>query len=120
MKAVALLLSASLLTLPVLNAQETGKNQAVPDRKAKNEARMLAKFDANHNGVLDPDERAAMEKFKAERKAQRLAKYDKNGDGKLEKSEKAAMRAEHPGKGKGKHNDTAGPATSGTNSAVSQ
>jgi hypothetical protein len=121
MNASALLLSASLLIAPVLHAQDTGKNTIASERKAKREARLLAKFDANHNGVLDPDERAALEKFEAERKAERIAKFDKNGNGKLDKSERAAMRRAHKRNAKGNHKEGAiSPALSGTTSAPAQ
>ena len=71
---------------------------------------MLAKFDANHNGVIDPDEQAAMDKAKAEM----LAKYDKNADGKLDKTEREAMKADRRANRKGKNKNS--PATTGTNS----
>ena len=56
---------------------------------------ILDKYDKNHDGVLDADERAAYDKDRAARKAERLQKYDKNHDGKLDESEKTAMRADH-------------------------
>jgi hypothetical protein len=58
--------------------------------------RMLAKYDTNNDGKLEPNERAAMRAdMKAKREARRdkmLAKWDANGDGKLEPNELAAMR----------------------------
>ena len=57
--------------------------------------KMLEKYDTNHNGVLDPDERAQMHadlKAKHEAHYQKmLAKYDVNHDGKLEPNERKAM-----------------------------
>ena len=50
---------------------------------------VLQKYDTNHDGVLEPNERAAM---RADRKARRLAEFDTNHDGKLEPNERAAMR----------------------------
>ena len=55
---------------------------------------VLDKYDKNHDGKLDADERAAMKSDRATRKAERLQKYDKNHDGKLDDSEKAAMKAD--------------------------
>ncbi len=55
---------------------------------------VLEKYDTNHNGVLDADERAAFEKDRAARKAENLQKYDKNHDGKLDADERAAMKAD--------------------------
>ncbi len=93
-----------IVVAPALNAQDAGKNHAGAKEK---QARMLAKFDANHNGILDPDEQAALDKFKAGK----IAKFDKNGDGKLDKTEREAMRADH--KANGKHKGAC-PATTGT------
>lgn len=53
-------------------AQEEQKPKKKGDWKAKKEARDLKKYDANGNGVLDPDEQAARkadeEKMKAKKK----------------------------------------------------
>ena len=73
-----------LALTPALHA-----GQAKADADAKH-AKMLAKFDVNHNGVLDPDEKAALAKFKADL----IAKYDKNGDGKLDDAEREAAKAD--------------------------
>lgn len=59
-------------------------------RKAKVHEHMLRKYDVNHDGQLDANERAAM---KADRAA-RLKQYDSNGDGKLDPTERAKMRAD--------------------------
>jgi len=60
--------------------------------------KMLARYDANGNGVLDADEKAKMRAdFQAkrqERKAEMLARFDTNKDGVLDPTEKAAMREE--------------------------
>ncbi len=55
---------------------------------------LLDKYDKNHDGVLDADERAAFDKDRDARKTERLQKYDKNHDGKLDATELAAMRAD--------------------------
>jgi hypothetical protein len=96
-----------LATASVLQAQDAGKNA---EAKKNHQARMLAKFDTNHNGVIDPDEQMAMDKFKADM----LAKYDKNGDGKLDKSEREAMKADRKANRK---NKGVTPVTTGTSSA---
>ncbi len=59
-------------------------------RKTKVHEHMLRKYDVNHDGQLDANERAAM---KADRAA-RLKQYDTNGDGKLDSGERAKMRAD--------------------------
>ena len=63
---------------------------------------MLERFDANHNGVLDPEEKqAARAEFKAkreqageERHAQVLAKFDANHNGTIDPEEREAMKAQ--------------------------
>ena len=71
-------------------------NTTVPEDKSGTTVRkeILDKYDKNHDGVLDADERAAFEKDRAARKVERLKKYDKTHDGKLDESERAAMRAD--------------------------
>ena len=62
-------------------------------------ARALLKqrLDTNHDGTIDPQERAAAaENFKANHPrlcAALLKKFDTNGDGKLDEQERAAIRA---------------------------
>ncbi len=57
------------------------------------------RFDANHDGVLDEQERAAarqaIEAHRAERERRRaefLERFDTNGDGRLDEAERAALR----------------------------
>jgi hypothetical protein len=60
-------------------------------------AKALAKYDANKNGKLDPDEIVALRKdFDANPKGE-LARFDTNKDGKLSDEEIAAIV---PGSGK--------------------
>lgn len=87
-----------------------------PERDGKHhgelKAKLLEKFDANHDGKLDESERAAAKaamkehrgEHKGELKAKLLEKFDANHDGKLDESERAAAKAamkehrEHHGK----------------------
>ena len=71
------------------------------DRAAK-KAEMLAKYDTNKNGVLDPAEKEAMHEARAE---EMFKKLDKDGDGKLSLAEFKAgkqMRQGRGGKGRGR------------------
>ncbi len=65
-------------------------------------AKMRVNFDANKDGQLDEQEKAAMRaewaKRHQERRAEMLEKFDANKDGQLDEQEKAAMR-EHFGNG---------------------
>jgi hypothetical protein len=60
-------------------------------------ARIMAKYDLNHNGILDPDEIAAIRKDFAADPNGELKRFDKDHDGKLSDAEIAAMV---PGSGK--------------------
>jgi Ca2+-binding EF-hand superfamily protein len=57
---------------------------------------LLQKYDTNHDGKLDDQEKAAMradfEAKRAQKKAELLQKYDLNKDGKLDDNERAVMR----------------------------
>ncbi len=59
---------------------------------------LLEKFDANKDGQLDEQEKAAMkadfEARHAEMKQKMLEKFDANKDGQLDEQEKAAMKAD--------------------------
>ena len=67
----------------VAAAQGPGRGKPRPDR-AERKAKMLEKFDANNNGVLDPAEKQAM--FD-ERASKMFAKLDTNKDGALSLAE---------------------------------
>jgi len=60
-------------------------------------AKIMAKYDLNHNGILDPDEIAAIRKDYAANPEGELKRFDKDHDGKLSDEEIAAMV---PGSGK--------------------
>jgi hypothetical protein len=67
--------------------------------KKKGGADVFARYDANGNGKLDPDEVEAVKKAFATDPD--LKQYDTNGDGKLDDNEVAAIKpAEHKKKKK--------------------
>jgi len=55
--------------------------------------RARGRFDANHNGVLERDEKAAFKKWRKEHRAEMLAKFDTNKNGRLDSGEREAARA---------------------------
>ena len=99
---LALALSGSLLASigGIASAQNWGASAgaSIGPRKAA----ILQKYDANGDGQLDAQERAAMRAdFQAKRQARKqemLAKYDTNKDGKLEPAERQVMRDEKAAK----------------------
>ncbi len=62
-------------------------------------AKFFAKYDKNHNGVIDEDEKEAVRKDYAANPDGDLKRFDKNRDGKLDDAELAAIK---PPTGKGK------------------
>jgi Ca2+-binding EF-hand superfamily protein len=62
-------------------------------------AKFFAKYDKNHNGVIDEDEKDAIRKDYAANPDGDLKRFDKNRDGKLDDAEIAAIK---PPTGKGK------------------
>ena len=62
-------------------------------------AKFFAKYDKNHNGVIDEDEKDAVRKDYAASPDGDLRRFDKNRDGKLDDQEIAAIK---PPTGKGK------------------
>jgi hypothetical protein len=88
----ALALLALLLGVTFATAQEAAPKEKKPSKET------LAKYDANHDGMLDDSEKAAAKagaaaKAKETREAN-LAKYDANKDGKLDETEKTARKAD--------------------------
>jgi Ca2+-binding EF-hand superfamily protein len=67
-------------------------------------AQFFAKYDKNHNGVIDEDEKDAIRKDYAANPTGDLKRFDKNADGKLDDAELAAIK---PPTGKGKNAATA-------------
>lgn len=102
------LLAAGVLSLALTSTLHAGKPGAGDGKRGgEMKQKLLERFDANHNGTLDPEERTEVDKFRAERKKERLAKFDTNGDGTLDETERAAAKAAHPKRpgGKGKRGE---------------
>jgi hypothetical protein len=55
-------------------------------------AKFFAKYDKNHNGIIDKDEKDAIRKDYAANPDGDLKKFDKNKDGKLDDEEIAAIK----------------------------
>jgi hypothetical protein len=72
-------------------------------------AKFFAKYDKNHNGVIDEDEKEAIRKDYAASPDGELKKFDKNKDGKLDDEEIAAIKPP-AGKKKGDKTEKAGKA----------
>jgi hypothetical protein len=87
--AVGLMMPAS-----VLAAKADGKK-----------AKLLAKYDKNKNGVLDADEKKAIQDDYAKDKDGQLKAFDKDGDGKLSDAELDSIK---PGSGKAKEGGSKG------------
>src|SRR2546423_2537591 len=68
-------------------------------------AKFFAKYDANHNGIIDEDEKAAIRKDFAADPEGELKRFDKNKDRKLDDEEIAAIKPP-TGKKKGEKKDT--------------
>ncbi|NVB78086.1 MAG: hypothetical protein HOV81_06790 [Kofleriaceae bacterium] len=87
---IAFALCGSLLAGGVAMAQGRGGDFA--QRKAE----MLQKYDANKDGQLDAQEKAALRaEFKEKRQAmhaKRIAQFDSNKDGQLDDSERAVAK----------------------------
>lgn len=86
-----LVASAALVGLTT-TALAKGDHQMSPRKAA-----MLAKFDTNKNGVLDPAEKAALREQRIEK---RFAKLDANNDGVITLAEMKAAKPDRKGKGK--------------------
>ncbi|HVU34943.1 MAG TPA: hypothetical protein VHE61_16030 [Opitutaceae bacterium] len=89
---------AGWLTAPAaIAASESLSPQAkkMAQREARRELATLKKYDANANGVLDPQELATKQAdAKAKRDAGVLKKYDANGNGALDPDEVAKQQAD--------------------------
>jgi hypothetical protein len=86
------LIGASLTAFAADEATPGKERRAGPRGHARE--KILQKYDANKNGVLDPEEREAAKKDRQQLKTKALEKFDKDGDGKLNEEERAAAREE--------------------------
>jgi Ca2+-binding EF-hand superfamily protein len=74
-------IAALLVASPALAAKKDGPRY-----------KFFEKYDKNHNGVIDGDEKAAIRKDFAEKPDGDLKRFDKNKDGKLDDEEIAAIK----------------------------
>lgn len=72
----SLLALAGLFATPVVRAQGDDAAKAKAEKKAKRDAEMLKKYDANHDGKLDDAEKAAMKADQEKAKAEKKEKKD--------------------------------------------
>ena len=82
-RAIALVLgvAAALIPFPASAAKKDGPR-----------FKFFEKYDKNHNGVIDEDEKAAIRKDYAEKPDGDLKRFDKNKDGNLDNEELAAIK----------------------------
>ena len=93
--AVFIILFLSAVVAPA--AEKKGGKENGP------KAKFFAKYDTNHNGVIDPEEKEAIRKDYAAAPDGDLQRFDKNKDGKLDDEEIAAIK---PPSGKKKAADS--------------
>ncbi len=94
--------TALVLSLLVLGTSSTALAAKADGPKAK----FFAKYDKNHNGVIDADEKDTIRKDYAANPDGDLKRFDKNKDGKLDDEELAAIKPPM-GKKKGDKTDKA-------------
>jgi len=101
----ALVVAATAAGVTIARADQgddTGMGGHHRHRRGPSQEQLLEKYDANHNGVLDPEEKAAARKdWQARREQARakfLEKYDTNKNGKIDPEEREAIRAQHQAK----------------------
>src|SRR5215204_2755899 len=81
--------TVSLLTLILLAFTGSATHAAKADGP---KARLFAKYDKNKNGVIDGEEKSALQKDFAADKEGELKRFDANKDGKLDDEEIAAIK----------------------------
>jgi len=86
MKALILFCGFSLVCLAAFSQQLATTNVAA-NPKIKREPVWLQKYDVNKNGVLDPDERNALQAHAESQRTAFILSMDKNGDGKIDSRE---------------------------------
>jgi len=101
-KTIAALVVATAAAGVTLARADQGDDKGFGGRGGRHhhfdEKALLERYDANHNGVLDPEEKEAARKdWEARRAAHRakmLEKYDTNHNGKIDPEERAAIKAD--------------------------
>ena len=68
-------------------SQQLATNNVAANPGIKREPVWFQKYDVNKNGVLDPDERRALQTHAENQRAAFLLSMDKNGDGKIDSHE---------------------------------
>jgi Ca2+-binding EF-hand superfamily protein len=68
------------------------KTEGAKGKKDGPKAKFFEKYDKNHNGVIDADEKEPIRKDYAEKPDGDLKRFDKNHDGKLDDEEIAAIK----------------------------
>jgi Ca2+-binding EF-hand superfamily protein len=82
------------LTIVVSNSPiQAAEGEKAPTQRKTIQQNMLAKYDANKNGALDPEEKAEIKKARDSKREEMLQKFDANKDGKLSKEERASARS---------------------------
>jgi len=104
MKRIGITLSIVLATVLMAGSALAGPGQASEQETTKlavaRKALLLQRFDANHNGIIDPAERKALSARRAANRLNRKVKMmfirlDANHDGFIQRAE---LRAAKPGK----------------------
>src|SRR5687767_5176909 len=85
MKALILFSGLSLVCIAAFSQQLATNVVATP--KAKRQPVWFQKYDLNKNGVLDPDERKALQTHAESQRTAFILSMDKNGDGKIDSRE---------------------------------
>jgi hypothetical protein len=85
MKTLTLFCSISLVCLAAFSQQLATNVAANP--KIKREPVWFQRYDVNKNGVLDPEERNALQTHAENQRTAFILSMDKNGDGKIDSRE---------------------------------
>ena len=86
MKALILFCGFSLACIAVFSQQLATTNVAATP-KIRREPVWFQRYDVNKNGVLDPDERRALQTQAENQRTAFILSMDKNGDGKIDSHE---------------------------------
>jgi len=82
-----------VLTTVALTSSSFAAEPAPAKERKTIQQNLLAKYDANKNGVLDAEEKETIKKARETSRQESLQQFDKNQDGKLDKAERAAARS---------------------------